>query len=97
MNKLFLSHNDVVKLNWIENQHYSAFTRKWDGVLIKANDHVIATCFIELSGGIHFNSTDVKEKTDTTKLYKNVKVLNLPDSIPKKVFCVKLFGKRFMM
>lgn len=99
MNKLFLSHNDVIKLNWIENQHYSTSTRKWDGVLVKVNNCVIATCLIELSGGIHSNSSGAKEKFDTTKLYKNMKVLllNLPDSIPKKVFCVRFFGKMFLM
>jgi hypothetical protein len=45
--------------------------KKWDGVLIKVDDLIVTTCLIELAGGIQCNSTSTKEKSDTTKLYKN--------------------------
>jgi hypothetical protein len=71
MNKLFISHNDIVKLNWIEHEHCTTSNKKWDGVLIKVDDLIVTTCLIELAGGMQCNSTSTKEKSDTTKLYKN--------------------------
>ncbi|KAI9274151.1 hypothetical protein EDC94DRAFT_121087 [Helicostylum pulchrum] len=93
INRLFISHNDIVKLNWIECEHCTTSTRKWDGILIKVDDHVVSTCLIEFAGGIQCNSISTKEKSDTTKLYKNMKkiIKNLPDNIPKRVYCVRFF------
>lgn len=90
MHELFLSHNDIIKLNWIENQHYTTSTRKWDGVLIKVDDCVIATCLVELSGGINFNSAGVKEKSDTTYIadiiFRFVRRGNMKVSEPRGEF-----------
>ncbi|KAI9242998.1 hypothetical protein EDC94DRAFT_591216 [Helicostylum pulchrum] len=54
---------------------------------------VVSTCLIEFAGGIQCNSTSTKEKSDTTKLYKNMKkiIINLPDNIPKRIYCVRFF------
>lgn len=37
---------------------------KWDGVLFKVENKTVTPVFVELSGGINFNTTDKKEIDD---------------------------------
>jgi hypothetical protein len=94
MNQLFLSNNDVVEMNWIENEYCVTDRRKWDGAIVMVNNKTVSTVLVEFSGGVK-NATIVKEKTDIAKLYVNMtKIIDsLPDSVGKRMFCVRYYGK----
>ncbi|CEG63945.1 hypothetical protein RMATCC62417_01008 [Rhizopus microsporus] len=53
MNQLFLANNDLIDLDWIENESCQTGRRKWDGVILRASDKK----YCEFSGGTKANTT----------------------------------------
>ncbi|KAI7906635.1 uncharacterized protein BX663DRAFT_466708 [Cokeromyces recurvatus] len=47
----FLANNDVVALDWIENEYCQTGRCRWDGDVMKVNSKKISTVFIKFSGG----------------------------------------------
>ncbi|KAG0755671.1 hypothetical protein G6F57_008406 [Rhizopus arrhizus] len=64
INRLFLSVNDIIELGWLEREYYATHKTKWDGVLLKVDDHKISPGFVEFSGGANNNTTITKERRD---------------------------------
>lgn len=55
--QLFLANNNVVVLDWIENEYCQTSRCKWDGIIMKVNSKKVSIAFIEFSGGIKVNAT----------------------------------------
>ncbi|KAG1140431.1 hypothetical protein G6F37_010678 [Rhizopus arrhizus] len=64
IDRLFLSVNDIIELGWLEREYYATHKTKWDGVLLKVDDHKISPGFVEFSGGANNNTTITKERRD---------------------------------
>lgn len=47
INELFISNNDLVALDWIEHEYCKTGRRKWDGVILKVNNHQFLLNFLE--------------------------------------------------
>jgi hypothetical protein len=94
VNELFIANNDVVELDWIENEYCMTSRSKWDGVLIKVDDKRVSVALAEFSGGCQFNATTSKEVSDINKLYQCLKLMidKIPESIPPNVYCVRYYG-----
>lgn len=46
IDRLFLSVNDIIELGWLEREYYATHKTKWDGVLLKVDDHKISPGFV---------------------------------------------------
>ncbi|KAI9255859.1 hypothetical protein EDC94DRAFT_616963 [Helicostylum pulchrum] len=71
LHNLFISRNDVIDMQWVERQARSTGNVKWDGIAFQVKNKKITPLFVELSGGIDFNSGTEKEKGDEEKLIKH--------------------------
>ncbi|KAG1473326.1 hypothetical protein G6F56_001015 [Rhizopus delemar] len=83
MNQLFISNNDLVTLDWIENEYCKTGRSKWDGVILKVNDKKTSPALVEFSGGSKVNAIMNKEACDINKLSSNMVsiVADLPDNV----------------
>lgn len=74
---------------------------KWDGVVFVLGNKTVAPMFVELSGGINFNSTDKKETDDEKKLVEQfIKLLKIQKAEGVGTPCqyyVRYFGKYFIL
>lgn len=86
-------------MGWLEREFYATKKTKWDGVLLKVNDHKISPGFVEFSGGANDNTTIEKERCDVKKLYsKMIDVMNqYSPKTKKKIFCIRFYGKTFLL
>ncbi|ORE07703.1 hypothetical protein BCV72DRAFT_325611 [Rhizopus microsporus var. microsporus] len=79
LHNLFISYNDIIDMQWhithtlhrVERQARSTGNVKWDGVAFLVKNKKITPFFVELSGGIDFNSGADKEIGDEEKLIKH--------------------------
>lgn len=94
INQLFISNNDLVALDWIENEYCKTGRSKWDGIILKVNDKKTSPVLVEFSGGSKVNATMNKEAYDISKLYSNMIsiIADLPDNISKTMFCARFYG-----
>lgn len=56
-----------------DDPFYYPLSGKWDGLPTKVNNPTAAVCLVEFLGGINFNTTSTKEKSDAIKLCKYMK------------------------
>lgn len=74
---------------------------KWDGIVFVVGNKTVTPMFVELSGGINFNSTDKKETDDEKKLVeKFIKLLKIQKAEGVETPCqyyVRYFGKYFIL
>lgn len=89
-----LSNNDLVALDWIENEYCKTGRSKWDGVILQVIDKKTSPVLVELSGGSKVNATMNKEAHDISKLYSNIIsiIADLPDNIFKTMFSARFYG-----
>src|SRR6478735_336214 len=70
---------------------------KWDGIVFVVGNKTVTPMFVELSGGISFNSTDKKEIDDEKKLVEQfIKLLKIQKAEGVEMPCqyyVRYFGK----
>lgn len=81
----------------VERQARSTGNVKWDGIAFQVKNKKITPLFVELSGGIDFNSGTEKEKGDEEKLIKHfIKTLKVKKAegieIPSQ-FYIRYHGK----
>ncbi|KAI7900444.1 uncharacterized protein BX663DRAFT_439459, partial [Cokeromyces recurvatus] len=68
LHNLFVSRNDILDMQWVVKNASATGNIKRDGVVFVVGNKMVTPMFVELSGGINFNSTDKKEMDDEKKL-----------------------------
>ncbi|KAG1151298.1 hypothetical protein G6F37_001604 [Rhizopus arrhizus] len=78
LHNLFVSRNDILDMQWVEKNASATGNIKWDGIVFVVGNKTVTPMFVELSGGISFNSTDKKEIDDEKKLVEQfIKLLKI--------------------
>ncbi|KAI9339743.1 hypothetical protein BD770DRAFT_309118, partial [Pilaira anomala] len=54
LHNLFLSTNDILRMQWVEKTASATGYVKWDGVVFVVENKTVTSMFVELSGGINF-------------------------------------------
>ncbi|CAO3693364.1 hypothetical protein CU097_002620 [Rhizopus azygosporus] len=81
LHNLFVSRNDILDMQWVEKTASATGNTKWDGVVFVVENKTVTPMFVELSGGINFNSTDKKETDDEKKLVEQfIKLLKIQNA-----------------
>ncbi|KAG1294838.1 hypothetical protein G6F66_004867 [Rhizopus arrhizus] len=90
VNQLFIAHNDIIELGWLERELYSTDRTKFDGILYKVGNKSISPVLIEFSGGINDKTSSHKNSKDIEKLYRNmIKIMN--DIKTDRMMCMRCY------
>ncbi|KAI8877148.1 hypothetical protein K501DRAFT_278751 [Backusella circina FSU 941] len=94
IDEMFLTNNDIITLDWIENEYCQTGRSKWDGILLKVDNKKVSMGLVEFSGGVKINATANKERSDISKLYANMLTIanGIPVDVPKRVFCARFYA-----
>ncbi|KAI9483796.1 MAG: hypothetical protein EXX96DRAFT_594399 [Benjaminiella poitrasii] len=58
----------LIDMQWIEKNAPTTETTKWDGIAFKVDNKLVTPLFVELSGGVEFNS-DMKLYFESLSLF----------------------------
>ena len=95
VNQLFIAHNDIIELGWLERELYSTDRTKFDGILFKVGSKSISPVLIEFSGGINDKTSSHKNSKDIEKLYRNmIKIMN--DIKTDRMMCMRCYGNNML-
>jgi hypothetical protein len=95
VNQLFIAHNDIIELGWLEREFYATDQTKFDGVLFKVGNKSISPALIEFSGGPNDKTPSRKNSKDIEKLYRNmIKVMN--DTKTDRMMCMRCYGNNML-
>lgn len=95
VNRLFMSNNDLIQLDWLEREFFATGRAKWEGVLIKVDSRSCSPGLIEFSGGCNVKTPSRKNQQDIIKLYS--KMINIlkknPSDTADQTFCLRYYSK----
>lgn len=72
INQLFIAHNDIIELGWLEREFYTKDRTKFDEVLFKVGTKSISPALIGFSGGLNDKTSSRKNSKDIEKLHRNI-------------------------
>lgn len=95
VNQLFIAHNDIIELGWLEREFYATDRTKFDGVLFKVGNKSISPALIEFSGDLNDKTSSRKNSKDIEKLYRNmIKVMN--NAKTDRMMCMRCYGNNML-
>lgn len=92
VNQLFITHNDVVEVGWLEREFFSTNRTKFDGIIFKVGNKSVTAGLLEFSGGVNDKTSPLKYTKDVKKLYSNM-IKVMVDTKADKMFCLRCYGK----